>query len=65
MTELKISDLDKKRILRAIEVALLEKGFTKSNAPDMLVGIFAKSREKVNINQNQNNQGLVGGGILG
>ena len=48
----KISDLDKKRILRAIEVALLEKGFTKSNAPDMLVGIFAKSREKVNINQN-------------
>jgi hypothetical protein len=54
----KISDLDKKRILRAIEVALLEKGFTKSNAPDMLVGIFAKSREKVNINQNQNNQGF-------
>jgi hypothetical protein len=54
----KISDLDKKRILRAIEGALLEKGFTKSNAPDMLVGIFAKSREKVNINQNQNNQGF-------
>ena len=54
----KISDLDKKRILRAIEVALLEKGFTKSNTPDMLVGIFAKSREKVNINQNQNNQGF-------
>jgi hypothetical protein len=24
----------------------------------MLVGIFAKSREKVNINQNQNNQGF-------
>lgn len=54
----KISDLDKKRILRAIELALLEKGFTKSNAPDMLVGIFAKSRQKVNINQNQNNQGF-------
>ncbi|MDG2357535.1 MAG: DUF4136 domain-containing protein [Polaribacter sp.] len=48
----KISDLDKKRILRAIEAALLEKGFTKSETPDMLVGIFAKSREKVNVNQN-------------
>lgn len=48
----KISDLDKKRILRAIEGALLEKGFTKSETPDMLVGIFAKSREKVNVNQN-------------
>lgn len=50
----KISDLDKKRILRAIENELLAKGFTKSNNPDMLVGIFTKSREKVNVNQNNN-----------
>ena len=50
----KISDLDKKRILRAIETELLAKGFTKSNKPDMLVGIFTKSREKVNVNQNNN-----------
>ena len=48
----KISDLDKKRILRAIELALFAKGFTKSDSPDMLVGIFAKSREKVNVSQN-------------
>jgi hypothetical protein len=50
----KISDLDKKRILRAIETEVLAKGFTKSNNPNMLVGIFTKSREKVNINQNNN-----------
>jgi hypothetical protein len=50
----KISDIDKKRILRGIEAELLAKGFTKSNKPDMLVSIFAKSREKVNINQNRN-----------
>ena len=50
----KISDLDKKRILRAIENELMAKGFSKSNNPDMLVGIFTKSREKVNINQNNN-----------
>ena len=41
-----ISDLDKKRILRAIESELLAKGFTKSDNPDMLVSIFTKSREK-------------------
>ena len=50
----KISDLDKKRILRAIEAELLAKGLTKSSNPDMLVGIFTKSREKVNVNQNNN-----------
>lgn len=46
-----ISDLDKKRILRAIETELLALGFKKSKKPDMLVSIFTKSREKVNINQ--------------
>ena len=49
-----ISDLDKKRVLRAIETELLAKGFTKSSTPDMLVSIFTKSRQKVNVNQNNN-----------
>lgn len=44
-----ISDLDKRRILRAIEAELLAKGFTKSNDPDLLVSIFTKSREKINV----------------
>lgn len=47
-----ISDLDKRRILRAIESELLAKGFTKSENPDMLVSIFTKSREKVNVYNN-------------
>ena len=47
-----ISDLDKKRILRAIEADMISKGFTKSENPDMLVSIFTKTRENVNINQN-------------
>ena len=50
----KISDLDKKRILRAIEEEMLLKGFTKSKTPDLLVGIFTKSRDKVNVNQYNN-----------
>ena len=47
-----ISDLDKRRILRAIEVEMIGKGFTKSENPDILVSIFTKSREKVNIYNN-------------
>lgn len=47
-----ISDLDKKRILRAIEQEMLEKGFTKSDNPDMLVSIFTKTKENINIYQN-------------
>ncbi len=47
-----ISDLDKRRILRAIEAELLAKGFTKSESPDLLVSIFTKSRQKINIYNN-------------
>jgi hypothetical protein len=50
----KISDLDKKRILKAIESELVVLGMMKSENPDMLVSIFTKSREKVDINQNNN-----------
>ena len=46
-----ISDLDKKRILRAIEKELNAKGFIKSSNPDFLVSIFTKSRERVNVNE--------------
>jgi len=43
----KISDIDKRRILKAIESELLLKGYRKSDNPDMLVSIFTKSRKKV------------------
>merc|ERR1711974_239214 len=47
-----ISDLDKRRILRAIEAELLAKGYTKSENPDMLVSIFTKSQQRVDIYNN-------------
>ena len=47
-----ISDLDKKRILRAIEMEMQEKGFTKSENPDILVSIFTKTKENINIYNN-------------
>ena len=47
-----VSDLDKKRIMRAIENELIKKGFSKSVNPDMLISIFTKSREQVNVTDN-------------
>ena len=47
-----ISDLDKRRILKAVESELLTKGFTKSENPDLLVNIFTKSRQKIDIYNN-------------
>ena len=47
-----INDLDKRRILRAVEAEMLAKGFTKSESPDVLVSIFTKSREQVNVYNN-------------
>jgi hypothetical protein len=47
-----ISDLDKRRILKAIESEMLAKGFTKSDDPDLLVNIFAKSTKKVDVYNN-------------
>lgn len=53
-----ISDLDKRRILRAIESELLAKGYTKSENPDMLISIFTKSQQRVDV---YNNAWGVGG----
>lgn len=47
-----VSDLDKKRILRGIEIAMSAQGYTKSEDPDMLVSIFTKTNENINIYQN-------------
>ncbi|HLF52369.1 DUF4136 domain-containing protein [Flavobacterium sp.] len=49
--KVEISDLDKKRILRAIETELTKKGMTKSETPDLLVNIFTKEREQVDVTQ--------------
>lgn len=57
-----ISDLDKRRILRAIESELMAKGFTKSENPDLLVSIFTKSRDKVNVYNNAYGYGPYGYG---
>lgn len=50
--QVKISDLDKKRILRAIEAELVAKGMTKSETPNLLVSFFTKETERVDVYNN-------------
>lgn len=47
-----VSDLDKKRILRAIDAQLTSNGMSKSESPDLLVSIFTKERERVDVYNN-------------
>ncbi|NNE31915.1 MAG: DUF4136 domain-containing protein, partial [Winogradskyella sp.] len=57
-----ISDLDKRRILRAIEAELMAKGMTKSENPDLLVSIFTKSNQRVDVYNNAWGAGAWGWG---
>jgi len=45
-----ISDLDKKRIMKALDTELAAKGLTKSDKPDMYVNFFTKATKDVNVN---------------
>lgn len=60
-----ISDLDKRRILRAIESELLAKGYTKSEDPDLLVSIFTKAQKRVDVYNNNWGWGAWGWGGWG
>lgn len=57
-----ISDLDKKRILRAIEAEMGSRGFVKSDSPDILVSIFTKESEQVDVYNNNFGWGWGGWG---
>lgn len=49
----KLNDLDKKRILNAIDQEMTAKGFTKTDSnPQILVNIFTKSQQQVNVTTN-------------
>ncbi len=45
----RISDLDKRRIMRSVERELVAKGLKKSTNPDILVSLFTKSRKRVDV----------------
>ena len=47
--KLEMSDLDKKRLLRAIDRELQTKGFKKSTNPDFMINVFTKTKEKIDV----------------
>ena len=50
--EVEISDLDKRRILRAIEGQMEAKGLSISSTPDLLINIAVKATDRVVVNNN-------------
>lgn len=44
-----INDLDKKRILKAIDNHMLANGFIKSQTPDLMISIFTDSQQRVDV----------------
>lgn len=48
----KISAIDKRRIIRAISDEMELKGLTKSKNPDLLISLFTKAIERVDIYEN-------------
>ena len=48
--KVEISDLDKRRILKAIDLQMAQKSMMKSDAPDLLVSINTTAKEKVYVN---------------
>src|SRR5690606_41501683 len=48
--KLELNDLDKRRILNAIDAQMAAKGFTKSEtSPELFINVLASSKEKINI----------------
>lgn len=63
--EADISDLDKKRILKAIDNQMLASGFAKSDNPDMMINIFTKTQQRVDVYNNWGWNGGFGWGGFG
>jgi len=46
-----ISDLDKRRVLRALESSLASKGFSASETPDVLISFHTKAEKNVRVSE--------------
>lgn len=61
--QVEINDLDKKRILKAIDVEMYNKGFRKSSInPDFIINFFTKTNQKIDFYPSMNYRGPYIGG---
>ena len=59
--KLPVGDLNRDRILKAVETEMTAKGFTKSDAPDVLIDIHVKAEEKEDATATTTGSGYRGG----
>jgi PBP1b-binding outer membrane lipoprotein LpoB len=52
LDNMEISDLDKKRILYAMDEVMTTKNFAKNENPDILVNLFTKEQERIDVRNN-------------
>ena len=58
--KVEINDIDKKRILRAIDIELYNKGYRKSSIePDFLINFFTKTNKKIDYYPSNNYYGYA------
>ena len=55
--KVELSDLDKRRILKALDRVMKNKGYAKSETPDLLVSFDTRAKEKVYVNNMGGNWG--------
>jgi hypothetical protein len=61
VAKLKISDLNRERIMKAIETEMTARGMSKSETPDALIDLEITAQERVQANANS----MGGGGMAG
>jgi hypothetical protein len=57
--DVNVSEIDKKRILKAIDTEMQARGFVKSDQPDLIISFFTDAQERVDV---FNNAGFGWGG---
>lgn len=63
--KLPVNDLNRDRILKAIDTELAAKGFTKSDNPDVLIDLHVKAEKKTEATATTSGTGMYGGGMYG
>ncbi|MGV0831894.1 DUF4136 domain-containing protein [Empedobacter brevis] len=68
LDKLKVNDLDKNRLIKAIDTQMATKGFTKVNSDaDLVINLLTSSKEQISVNNNAWGYGPYGyyGGFYG
>ncbi|QNR85501.1 DUF4136 domain-containing protein [Pedobacter riviphilus] len=63
IARVKLNNLDKRRLIAAVESEMNAKGFTKSDRPDLLVNLVVVAREKTDVYGPGYYGGWVGAGV--